>query len=236
MCGRFVLPSWASFPPNLRLCLACRPLFRGDMVKTVRNPITGKDMPIRVTKGSFWSEAKIIELVNMWTAGKSSREIAHHMSHKYGCDVTRNAIIGRLSRMGMTDASRKQEKDFQRRAKRKPAKKVTAVPDIPQPVSRDTWPLRRGTPPHPPLHYEEVFREVIVPAEEHRKLPDLEPYHCRWPIGDPREADFHFCCAKRVPSHAYCGYHAAASQGQYHGVAAPWPTRELKKTKVPELA
>ena len=32
---------------------------------------------------------------------------------------------------------------------------------------------------------------------------------CAWPIGDPGEADFHFCGARAEPGRPYCGAHCA---------------------------
>ena len=34
---------------------------------------------------------------------------------------------------------------------------------------------------------------------------------CRWPIGDPRHADFHFCGAQQTPGRPYCQHHWALS-------------------------
>jgi len=49
-------------------------------------------------------------------------------------------------------------------------------------------------------------------------LVDLTAWHCRWPLGDPREADFAYCGIERVaavllgervpdPSCSYCNFH-----------------------------
>jgi GcrA cell cycle regulator len=34
---------------------------------------------------------------------------------------------------------------------------------------------------------------------------------CRWPIGDPRQADFHFCGVPQTPGRPYCAVHCALS-------------------------
>lgn len=36
---------------------------------------------------------------------------------------------------------------------------------------------------------------------------DLTERMCRWPIGHPGEADFHFCGSARVPGRPYCDAH-----------------------------
>jgi len=40
-----------------------------------------------------------------------------------------------------------------------------------------------------------------------KTLLDLESHDCRWPIGEPRHPDFHFCGAPQLPGHPYCEQH-----------------------------
>jgi GcrA cell cycle regulator len=40
------------------------------------------------------------------------------------------------------------------------------------------------------------------------KLADLKERMCRWPVGDPKEADFHFCGCQVTPGLPYCAEHA----------------------------
>ena len=40
-----------------------------------------------------------------------------------------------------------------------------------------------------------------------KTLDTLERMDCRWPIGDPRHADFHFCGAQQVLGRPYCAVH-----------------------------
>ncbi|HRD77416.1 MAG TPA: GcrA family cell cycle regulator [Hyphomicrobiaceae bacterium] len=40
-----------------------------------------------------------------------------------------------------------------------------------------------------------------------KTMADLEANDCRWPIGDPREANFHFCGAQKVLGRPYCMEH-----------------------------
>ena len=39
-------------------------------------------------------------------------------------------------------------------------------------------------------------------TEKQASLVDLGPNCCRWPIGDPRDAGFHFCGKKALPGKA----------------------------------
>jgi GcrA cell cycle regulator len=40
-----------------------------------------------------------------------------------------------------------------------------------------------------------------------KTLLNLEKNDCRWPIGEPRQPDFHFCGAPQVSGRPYCELH-----------------------------
>ena len=40
-----------------------------------------------------------------------------------------------------------------------------------------------------------------------KTIANLEQNECRWPIGDPREEDFHFCGAPQAAGRPYCALH-----------------------------
>ena len=82
-------------------------------------------------------------------------------------------------------------------------------------------PIRRG---------EEEINAVeeeapVVEAKETKKSPkkvdkakeklftvnDLTSTSCRWPIGDPKDEDFHFCGKEALPGKPYCLEHAAVA-------------------------
>jgi len=44
-------------------------------------------------------------------------------------------------------------------------------------------------------------------SKKPKLLLDLESQDCRWPIGEPRHPDFHFCGAPQLPGHPYCERH-----------------------------
>lgn len=57
----------------------------------------------------------------------------------------------------------------------------------------------------------------VRPAALAYTLPLLEQmgrltdFSCRWPLGDPREPDFRFCCAAVSGSSPYCEFHRRAA-------------------------
>jgi GcrA cell cycle regulator len=44
-------------------------------------------------------------------------------------------------------------------------------------------------------------------TKKRKTVTTLEPRDCRWPIGDPRQEDFHFCGEPQVPGQSYCSEH-----------------------------
>ncbi|MFR1033402.1 MAG: GcrA family cell cycle regulator [Alphaproteobacteria bacterium] len=42
-------------------------------------------------------------------------------------------------------------------------------------------------------------------------LTDLDNHTCRWPIGDPKDDNFHFCGKKVRIGQTYCEEHAAVA-------------------------
>lgn len=60
---------------------------------------------------------------------------------------------------------------------------------------------------------------ALLPLEERsgapRAVATLTLRQCSWPIGDPREPDFHFCCKPRDPRAPapYCHEHQRTAEG-----------------------
>ena len=45
--------------------------------------------------------------------------------------------------------------------------------------------------------------------KENISLTELDNHTCRWPLGDPKDVDFHFCGRKVKTGQTYCEEHAA---------------------------
>jgi hypothetical protein len=55
------------------------------------------------------------------------------------------------------------------------------------------------------LYMSNTSRKVCKP----KTLVELEHRDCRWPIGEPRHPDFHFCGAPQMEGRPYCEHHWA---------------------------
>jgi GcrA cell cycle regulator len=168
-----------------------------------------------------WTDDRIALLKRMWKEGKSAAEIAKAV----GKGVTRNAVIGKAHRMGLSGRPspiKKPESTSSAapkkaaaasalpvgRSKEQPkaiAKKPGAAPAVaPQQGFKSPAPLRTA---------EDVrkFEKEEVPPGGGVPLIDLTERMCKWPIGDPRDADFIFCGLAIRPGTPYCPQHAATA-------------------------
>lgn len=155
-----------------------------------------------------WTDERIATLKKMWKEGKSAADIAKTL----GKGVTRNAVIGKAHRMGLSGRPSPIKKP-PAPAKKEPVKKAVAVaPKAAAPAARKATaapkpsapaaPAREPVPPRAPI--KEVF-----PADGGVGLIDLTERMCKWPFGDPREDDFTFCGHPIRPGTPYCHEHAA---------------------------
>ena len=52
-----------------------------------------------------------------------------------------------------------------------------------------------------------VSDDPIIPIAQRKTMATLLPNDCRWPIGDPQAAGFHFCGKRKQDGHPYCELH-----------------------------
>ena len=107
-----------------------------------------------------WTEDRIASLTSLWGEGKSASEIATFLG-----SVTRNAVIGKVHRLGLDGRPSPIKGPMRARVKR-------------------ADPARTG----------------FLSRTERM---------CKWPIGDPRLPDFHFCSEHATVGLPYCSEHAA---------------------------
>lgn len=93
--------------------------------------------------------------------------------------VSKNAVVGKAHRLGLNSR--------------------------PSPIRRDDDETAAPELPLKPVKTEKVKK----PAEKLFTVNDLTHSSCRWPVGDPKDADFHFCGKEALPDKPYCAEHAA---------------------------
>jgi len=127
---------------------------------------------------STWNDERVNLLKQMWGAGKTAAEIAAQL----GGGITRNAVIGKAHRLGLSGGRTVQV-----------TKKVEKV--SPNPVAM-------------------ITETVVERSPTSIGMLELTEKTCRWPLGDPKKAGFHFCGGRSLPGVPYCASHTAlAYQG-----------------------
>ena len=151
-----------------------------------------------------WTEERVERLSRLWLEGRSASQIAAEL----GEGVTRNAVIGKVHRLGLSGRDPAPVEAPQLRAKAPAAAEPIALPPIledvvseievppaPQPIAIDLQVLRTAS-------------DVVIPLSDRVTILELGATMCRWPLGDPTSAEFRFCGCRSHSSLPYCAEHA----------------------------
>ena len=160
---------------------------------------------------AFWTAEQTERAQKLWREGISASAIATRLGHAF----SRNAVIGEMHRtLGKKDpTSAKIAMQFSGRMKAK-AGRVRKAKAAPKPISRKPPSMFNDRPPTPSeVAHSAAEWQALKAAMERQdaarsdliSLLDLEPHHCRWPIGEPVEG---FCGARKVNGLPYCTDHA----------------------------
>ena len=152
-----------------------------------------------------WTEERVERLSRLWLEGRSASQIAGEL----GEGVTRNAVIGKVHRLGLSGRDPAPVDAPQLRAKAtSPVEPIALAPVLEDAVSEiDVVPLA----PQPISIGLEVLRaasEVVIPLSDRVTILELGATMCRWPLGDPTTSEFRFCGCRAHSSLPYCAEHA----------------------------
>jgi GcrA cell cycle regulator len=135
-----------------------------------------------------WTEERVEMLKTLWVQGLSAAQIAKRLQ-----GVSRNAVIGKIHRLGPTDRPARLVNRTYRSAS------VARVPGaIRVPRTADGAPRER----------------IVRLVEEEPGLATaftLEANMCKWPIGDPDDRDFSFCGRVTDAKRSYCDRHGSTA-------------------------
>jgi GcrA cell cycle regulator len=162
-----------------------------------------------------WTDERIDLLQKLWLQGMSASRIARELAD----GLTRNAVIGKVYRLGLSGRVKEPAaggvQPLPKPAPRAPAARQAA--QRPQTrVAHGNSAFVRGNAALAiqPVAYAApapvAREEVVVPIVEPVTILDLRDSMCRWPLGDPTQAEFRFCGARKTPGDGpYCRCHAA---------------------------
>jgi GcrA cell cycle regulator len=145
-----------------------------------------------------WSDERVDLLRRLWEDGLSASQIATQLG-----GVTRNAVIGKVHRLGLSGRVKSAETPgvSPRKVVREVELEVVASAVA---AEIDGTPATFEAPPAPPA----VVAPVALTISRRVTIMDLRESMCRWPIGDPTSPDFHYCGDRSITGLPYCTTHA----------------------------
>jgi GcrA cell cycle regulator len=141
-----------------------------------------------------WTDERVSILTKLWLSGLSATECAKQLG-----GVTRNAVIGKVHRLGLV--GRVEASPPARVKPPKPERRLTrpSRPVLVRPQGQPPAPVAPPAPPaRAPILAEEPGTATII---------SLGAHMCKWPIGDPSSDGFTLCGRKRGGT-TYCDEHA----------------------------
>lgn len=150
-------------------------------------------------KRGTWSEERIAQLKRFHQDGLTSSQIAREIG------VTRNAVIGKLSRLGLS-----RPRDVVRAQQKRAAKLLRPRRARFSIVAKNGALAPAFAAPPPPAATPTAPAIEVAPVFEGRGCTLLELSHgkCRWPIDGPDGKEVFFCGNDRVEGLPYCSAHA----------------------------
>lgn len=163
-----------------------------------------------------WTDERVELLKKLWTDGLSASQIASSLG-----EVTRNAVIGKIHRLGLSGrvrpagaapvvaaapamvaapAVRRAPKQVAQSAPRPARPAVAAVGNTALKIE-PTYMVE--VEPEP-----EARVDNVVVMNERVTIMMLTEQSCRWPIGDPGSEGFSFCGKRSETGIPYCTHHA----------------------------
>ncbi|HVK41200.1 MAG TPA: GcrA family cell cycle regulator [Phenylobacterium sp.] len=149
-----------------------------------------------------WSEARVARLKALLAQGLSARQIAQALRA-----VSRNAVIGKIHRLGLTGGGPPSAPGRRARPSARPGGRRKAPSPPPPPPSGGAPATAAAA---------ALARPRAAPVDAVGLAADLAALPrraCRWPIGDPRDAAFSWCGRPVAPTPtgraSYCEGHRA---------------------------
>lgn len=133
-----------------------------------------------------WTDERVALLRQWWDEGLSASQIAANFSGRF----SRNAVIGKVHRLKLPA-----------RSEVKHGRRVSESMRTKRPRRAR---MRPAPPPREPAPVPEAERSGAIEA-----IKNVRGDQCRWPMGDVRSPDFHFCGETQIKGQSYCPFHAA---------------------------
>ncbi len=155
--------------------------------------------------GLSWTDERVALLRRLWEDGQSASKIAAQLG-----GVTRNAVIGKVHRLGLAGRVKSGEDTPIVALKPAEAEKPAIVAAAPEPAvvisHRPAPEFPQATAPVPVAA--SASEPAAIAVSQRVTIMDLRESMCRWPLGDPTTPEFRFCGARSITGLPYCTHHA----------------------------
>jgi GcrA cell cycle regulator len=140
-----------------------------------------------------WTDERVELLKKLWSDGLSASQIAAELG-----GITRNAVIGKVHRLGLSGRAKSPSSSSPRPRKARSSGHMIRV----------QRPSMRGNTALAYDYEAEAEPEMLeIPAEQRKTLLQLTEKTCHWPVGDPGSVDFFFCGGDTAEDQPYCTFH-----------------------------
>lgn len=152
-----------------------------------------------------WNDERVELLKKLWNEGLSASQIAGELGA-----VTRNAVIGKVHRLGLSGRAKTATPAQQRPRKQaapvaaRPAARTMSAPQVRGNVALAAQPMMEAYVETMP----QIREDVVVAMSRRVKIMELREAMCKWPMGDPMQEDFVYCGADCNFGTPYCTHHS----------------------------
>lgn len=170
-----------------------------------------------------WTDQMVEDLRTMWKQGLTTAEIGKKLG------VSKNSIVGKVHRLGLSGRPspiKKKDVGEEHAASNKTVLKDKAPRgETESPKAASEPAVKEEVKPAKPSSAEKISEKKESRKEETKEcfksdleksakavsLMELDNHTCRWPLGDPKDDNFHFCGKKVKIGQTYCEEHSAVA-------------------------
>jgi GcrA cell cycle regulator len=146
--------------------------------------------------GMSWTDERVELLKKLWSDGLSASQIAAELG-----GITRNAVIGKVHRLGLSGRAKSASSAAPRpRKARLPMMRIGRASIRGNTALAHAYEMEAEAAPE--------LIDNVIPIGQRRTILELTEQTCRWPVGDPGSTEFFFCGGNTLGGLPYCAYHS----------------------------
>lgn len=153
----------------------------------------------------MWTDERVDLLKRLWAEGLSASQIATRLG-----EVTRNAVIGKVHRLGLSGRGTPSRAAQHSRPRSKPVApaQTAKITQFPTAGATALQAEPQAMPELAPAPKPKSMLSVATSSHDKVNILQLSDKTCRWPVGEPGTESFHFCGCAPKSGLPYCERHA----------------------------